>query len=110
MDDDDIYKQHYVKTIVECFEQTGCDTCSSMIHVQLNGVNLNFGNYNNLGNGPQTEMYKMPMTYSFNRKALDVIINEMPSRTFDDMMWRDLWAKAGLKHEIANNHRQHNLA
>lgn len=103
MDDDDIYKQHYVKTIVECFENTGCDTCSSMIHVQLNGVNLNFGSYNNLGNSPQTEMYKMPMTYSFNRKALDVIINEKPSRTFDDMMWRDLWANAGLKHEIANN-------
>lgn len=103
MDDDDIYKKEYVETIVDCFNETGCDTCTSKINTQLNGISVHVNSYNNLGNSQETEIYKMPMTYSFNKKALELICKLSPYMAYDDMMWRDTWVKANLKHIQVNN-------
>ena len=45
------------------------------------------------------------MTYAFNKKALDAIINlqEKDMFGFDDMVWRMIWKAYGLKHAVVSN-------
>jgi len=104
IDDDDIYKSDYVENIVQCFEETKADVTSSFIADQLNGHTIYRGRYDNLGNKPEHTNFHMPMTFAFNRKALDLIIGLTDFYHYEDMMWRDEWTKAGLIHSTALNH------
>ena len=111
MDSDDIYKKDYVTNIVHWFQghnywfgQDQFDIVSSKINVQLNGFDLYKGPYDNLGGNTDNTTYRMPMTFAFTRKALDVILEteEIPRR-HDDYIWRQAWDKAGLVHyEVSN--------
>ena len=105
MDDDDIYKSDYVKNIVTFFENNpDIDIVSSEIKFQLNGTEIYLANAKNLGGNTDVE-YKMPMTYAFNKKALDAIITleEKDMFGFDDMVWRIIWKAYGLKHAVVSN-------
>ena len=87
MDDDDIYKKDYVKNIVETFKNNpDISTTSSRISTQLNGI-LMFTdrNYDNLGGNPNNSNYHMPMTFAFNKKGLDCILN-IPD---EEVGWND---------------------
>lgn len=110
MDDDDIYKKNYVENIVKHFtENPDIDITSSKINYQLNGSNLYYSEgYDNLGGNPNNSTYHMPMTFAFNKKALDSIINLSLNDVcgHDDMMWRIAWEKAGLKHVALNNDKE----
>jgi len=109
MDDDDIHKSRYVKNIVNVFEQfPETDIVSSFIHYQLNGFDLYKGKYDNLGGNPNNSDYHMPMTFAFNKKALDCImpLTEADVCGHDDMMWRVAWEKAGLNHRTVDNNDQ----
>jgi len=109
MDDDDIHKSNYVKNIVKAFEENpDVDIVSSFINVQLNGHDLYRASptpFDNLGGNPGGSDYHMPMTFAFNKKALDLILplTEADVCGHDDMMWRVAWVKAGLKHATVNN-------
>lgn len=105
MDDDDIYKADYVKNIVTFFEtHPDIDIVSSEIQFQLNGTDVYLANAKDLGGNADVE-YRMPMTYAFNKKALDAIINleEKDMFGFDDMIWRIIWKAYGLKHAVVDN-------
>lgn len=105
MDDDDIYKSDYVKNIVTFFENNpDIDIVSSEIKFQLNGTEIYLANAKDLGGNTDVD-YKMPMTYAFNKKALDAIINlqEKDMFGFDDMVWRMIWKAYGLKHAVVSN-------
>lgn len=105
MDDDDIYKADYVKNIVTFFENNpDVDIVSSEIQFQLNGTDVYLANAKDLGGNADVE-YRMPMTYAFNKKALDAIINleEKDMFGFDDMIWRIIWKAYGLKHAVVDN-------
>lgn len=105
MDDDDIYKADYVKNIVTFFEtHPDVDIVSSEIQFQLNGTDVYLTNAKDLGGNADVE-YRMPMTYAFNKKALDAIINleEKDMFGFDDMIWRIIWRAYGLKHAVVDN-------
>lgn len=105
MDDDDIYKTDYVQNIVTFFENNpDVDIVSSEIKFQLNGTEIYLANAKDLGGNTDVE-YKMPMTYAFNKKALDAIINleEKDMFGFDDMTWRIIWKAYGLKHAVVSN-------
>lgn len=105
MDDDDIYKSEYVQNIVTFFENNpDVDIVSSEIKYQLNGTEIYLANAKDLGGNTDVE-YKMPMTYAFNKKALDAIINleEKDMFGFDDMVWRIIWKAYGLKHAVVSN-------
>lgn len=105
MDDDDIYKADYVRNILTFFENNpGVDIVSSEIAFQLNGTEVYLANAKDLGGNTDVE-YKMPMTYAFNKKALDAIINleEKDMFGFDDMIWRIIWRAYGLKHATIDN-------
>lgn len=105
MDDDDIYKSEYVQNIVTFFENNpDVDIVSSEIKYQLNGTEIYLANAKDLGGNTDVE-YKMPMTYAFNKKALDAIINleEKDMFGFDDMIWRIIWKAHGLKHAVVSN-------
>ena len=105
MDDDDIYKSEYVQNIVTFFENNpDVDVVSSEIKFQLNGTEIYLANAKDLGGNTDVE-YKMPMTYAFNKKALDTIINleEKDMFGFDDMVWRIIWKAYGLKHAVVSN-------
>ncbi len=105
MDDDDIYKADYVKNIVTFFEtHPDVDIVSSEIQFQLNGTDVYLANAKDLGGNADVD-YRMPMTYAFNKKALDAIINleEKDMFGFDDMVWRIIWKAYGLKHAVVNN-------
>lgn len=106
MDDDDIYLEEYVKTVVDFFkENPKVDITSSAITLMLNGNNVAVCNNQNLGANPNGSHYKMPMTFAFNKKALDVILplTKEDICGYDDMMWRVAWEKAGLVHKPVDN-------
>lgn len=107
MDDDDIYKKDYVKNVVETFKNNpDISTTSSRISTQLNGVLMFIGrNYDNLGGNPNNSNYHMPMTFAFNKKGLDCILNIPNEEVWwnDDMLWRIHWEKEKLKHFPTDN-------
>lgn len=105
MDDDDVYKADYVKNIITFFEKNSdVDVVSSEIKFQLNGTEVYLVNAKDLGGNIDVE-YRMPMTYAFNKKALNAIINleKKDMFGFDDMMWRLHWKAHGLKHASVDN-------
>jgi len=109
MDDDDIYKKHYVETIVDFFNTNpSTDIVSSKITYQLNGYELcvrGVDKFDNLGGNPGDTNYAMPLTFAFTKRALDAIINLTINDVngHDDMMWRTAWYKQGLKHSLIDN-------
>jgi hypothetical protein len=108
MDDDDIYKADYVKNIVDAFKtHPYVDIVSSEIKYQLNGNNIHEVNAKDLGGNRDVD-YKMPMTYAFNKKALNAIINLQSKDMygFDDMTWRIIWKAYELKHVVVDNSQQ----
>lgn len=105
MDDDDIYRANYVKNIVDFFQKNpDVDIVSSEIQLQLNGTDVYLADAKNLGGNKDVD-YKMPMTFAFNKKALDVIINLKQKNLLanDDLTWRMIWDAHGLKHAPIDN-------
>tara|TARA_R110000868_G_scaffold14285_14_gene66458 strand:+ start:3808 stop:4446 length:639 start_codon:yes stop_codon:yes gene_type:complete len=108
MDDDDVYKADYVKNIITFFEKNSdVDIVSSEIKFQLNGTEVYLVNAKDLGGNVDVE-YRMPMTYAFNKKALNAIINleKKDMFGFDDMTWRIIWKAYKLKHAIVDNSQE----
>jgi len=91
IDDDDIYKKDYVKTIVDYFDNNDVDVTSSAINYLLNGGNIFIGDYANLGVNTYPCNFRMPMTFAFNKKALKLIINLNETYGYEDNMWMDMW-------------------
>jgi hypothetical protein len=83
-DDDDIYKRDYVKTVVEYFSTHECDVLSSHIVYQLNNYFLSKGNYRSLGGDYPNNNYLMPMTFAFNHKAYQILLNVKDNNNNDD--------------------------
>ena len=106
IDDDDMYKTNYVANIVKAFEDESIDVSSSYINGQLNGHIMKGGNFNNFGANPEGSDYHMPMTFAFNRKGLDLIMDIPVRYHFEDVMWRDLWSANNLKHITVDNSNQ----
>jgi len=108
MDDDDVYKSDYVKNIIAFFKKNpDVDIVSSEIKFQLNGTEVYSVDAKDLGGNTDVE-YRMPMTYAFNKKALDAIINleKKDMFGFDDMIWRIIWKAYKLKHAVVNNSQE----
>lgn len=103
IDDDDIYKADYVKTIVEYFNMNQtADVVSSKIKYQLNGTILREVNANHLGGNPENCDFKMPPTFAFNKNGLKHILSLDKIYKYEDHMWRDIWCKNCSLHEIDN--------
>lgn len=105
IDDDDIYKKDYVKTIVDYFETHKCDILSSKIGYQLNNYHLSKGDYRNLGDSFQNNNFLMPQTFAFSHKAYQILLNIQDNYNFDDLLWREAWSKNGLKDDNVDNSR-----
>jgi hypothetical protein len=103
MDDDDIYKKDYVKTIVEYFETHECDILSSEIGSQLNNYFLSKGNYRSLGGDFPDNNFLMPQTYAFSHKAYKGLLHIEDNRNFEDLQWRAAWTSCGLKDDNVDN-------
>lgn len=103
IDDDDIYKTDYVNNIVKRFKEGDVDMVSSFVSTQLNGVKILKGNFDNLDGYVQDPPYHMPMTFAFNRKALDIILNAEINHQWEDKMWRNEWTKAGIRVGTVDN-------
>lgn len=109
MDDDDIYKKDYVKNIVDMFQANpDVDIVSTRINHQLNGIQMVSGNYDSLGGNPNSSLYHMPMTFAFNKKAFECIVNLPPNEVGanDDLLWRYKWEDANLKHMAVDNREE----
>lgn len=91
IDDDDIYKKDYVRNIVEFFKNNDVDVLTSKMKYQLNGDLIRCGDYDNLGGNPENCDFKMPPTFSFNKKAFEMIKDINFQYGFEDGMWRDMW-------------------
>jgi len=104
IDDDDIYKRDYVKTIVKFFETHNCDILSSKIGFQLNNHFLSIGDYHNLGGDFPHNNFLMPQTYAFSHKAYEIICGIKDDGNFDDLQWRYAWVTKGLSdHNVDNS-------
>lgn len=103
IDDDDIYKKDYVKTIVDYFETHECDILSSKIGYQLNNYFLSKGNYQSLGGHFPNNNYMMSNTFAFNYKAYQILLNIEDSHNYEDIQWRIAWSSGGLKDDNVDN-------
>ena len=104
IDDDDIYKKDYIKTIVDYFETHECDVLSSKINYQLNNYFVSKGNYRNLGGDYPDNNYLMPMTFAFNNKAYQILLTIKDNNAYEDLQWRDAWTLNGLDdHNVDNS-------
>lgn len=111
MDDDDVYKKNYVSNIVKFFENNpDVDIVSTKINHQLNGNQMftSENGYDTLGGNPNNSTYHMPMTFAFNKKAFDCIVNAHSNEINwnDDFMWRCKWEQNNLKHSAVDNRDQ----
>jgi hypothetical protein len=102
IDDDDIYKKDYVKTIVDYFNNNDVDVLSSKMKYQLNGSFLRKGDYGSLGGNPEGCDFKIPSTFAFNLKALNLIKDINTIYGFEDNMWRDRWCNKCKIAEVDN--------
>ena len=102
IDDDDIYKKDYVSTIVVFFNNNDVDVVSSKMKYQLNGNLIRVGDYNNLGANPKDCDFKIPSTFAFNLKALNLIKDIQNVYGFEDNMWRDAWCNNCKIAEVDN--------
>lgn len=91
IDDDDIYKKDYIKTIVDYFNNNDVDVLSSRMKYQLNDNLIRIGDYHNLGANPEDCDFKIPSTFAFNLKALNLIKDTKQMYGFEDNMWRNIW-------------------
>lgn len=105
MDDDDIYKKEYVKTIVDYFDEYGCDIVSSPIGYQLNNYFMSKGDYRSLGGDFPEHHYLMPATFAFSHKAYQVLLGIKDNWNFDDLQWRAAWSTCGLEDHNVDNSR-----
>lgn len=106
MDDDDIYKKNYVKNIVERFEKGDVDVVTTYIDRQLNGNLLRMGHWDNLGANPDGYPFRMPNTFAFNRKCLDIILNIKPKTWYSDLDWRRAWAEKKVRLGEVDNEKE----
>jgi len=102
IDDDDIHLSKYVETIVEFFKNQSIDVVSSGVKYQLNGnlMIVNNSGWGTLGGNPEGSNFKMPMTFAFNRKALDVLLTIDNPNKLSGKLWRRLWHESGMIHKI----------
>ncbi|WP_242221213.1 glycosyltransferase [Bacillus cereus group sp. BfR-BA-01380] len=104
IDDDDIYKKDYVKTIIEYFETHKCDVLSSQVGYQLNNYFLSKGNYGSLGGHFPNNNFLMPATFAFSHKAYQVLLKIQDNNGYEDLQWRTAWSTCGLKdHNVDNS-------
>jgi hypothetical protein len=102
IDDDEFYKKKYIETIVNNFTE-GVDIVSSSLKYQINNYYISKGDYHNLGANPEGYDFKMPTTFAFNRKALNLILKINDNYGFEDNMWRDVWANNSINHKVIDN-------
>jgi mannosyltransferase OCH1-like enzyme len=103
IDDDDIYKKNYIKNIVDYFEKTNADVISSKATLQLNGSLPRVVEQHSLGGNPEGCDFKIPATFAFNKKALDLILQINTNYGFEDNMWRDVWCGQCIIGEVDNS-------
>lgn len=103
IDDDDIYKKDYIKNIVDVFNNNEVDIVSSKATYQLNGNGVYRVDTHNLGGNPEGCDFKLPATFAFNRKALNLILEINTNYGFEDNMWRDMWCGKCKIKEVDNS-------
>jgi len=107
VDDDDVYKAHYLENIVAVFRANPTvDITSSVVHYQLNAHTLIKGIGTSLGGNPPGSSYHMPSTFAFNHRTLAVTLaikDEELTFISHDKTWRIAWTAKGLKHATVSN-------
>jgi hypothetical protein len=103
IDDDEIYKKNYIKTIINFFNKNkNVDIISSPFKYQLNGNKVIKNKWNNLGDNKKEYHLHMASTLAFNRKALDLIIS-LKTNNYEDSAWDKIWIKNKLKFDTVDN-------
>lgn len=97
IDDDDFYKENYIENIVNVFKQNDVDIVSSKAKLIVNNNKVYIFEQDSLGGNPEGCDFKIPATFAFNRKALNLIINIDGYYGFEDNMWRDTWCNNKCK-------------
>jgi hypothetical protein len=103
MDDDDIYKKEYIKTIVEYFETHECDILSSPIGYQLNNYFLSKRTFQTFCGDPPVNNYLMAQTFAFSQKAYEVLLHIQDNQDDESRQWMTAWFEAGLKADTVDN-------
>lgn len=112
IDDDDIYKKHYIEKSIELFNKSSCDIISYVSNSHINNNYLKNSKINSIGVWkPDTEseiQFGMPSTFIFNKKACDIIQNidiktSNSIHKFEDGAWKTFWRKNKLKSLVIEN-------
>jgi hypothetical protein len=103
IDDDDIHKRDYVKTIVEYYENHKFDVLSSPVGYQLNNYFLSKGKYYTFCGDPPKNNYLMALTFAFSHKAYQIILNIKDNQDDETRQWMVAWLEAGLVADTFDN-------
>lgn len=103
IDDDDIYKKDYVKTIVEYFETHECDVLSSPVGYDLNNYFLSKGYHYTFCGDPPVNNFLMAPTFAFSHKAYQVLFDIIDNYDDESRQWMAAWPAAGLESQNVDN-------
>lgn len=103
IDDDDIHKRDYLKTIVEYFNKHQCDVLSSPIGYQLNNYYLSKGNYRTFCGDAPVNNYLMAQTFAFSHKAYQTLLKIEDNHDDESRQWMAAWTADGLKADNVDN-------
>lgn len=116
IDDDDIYMDSYVKSVIESYLDTGWDYSAQPSHGLLRGKYYDGALLESLCLDPTPEeiegnvLLYMPSSLVMNRKALDIILNlsdEDLYHPFEDIVWRNALHASKLNYYCRPNSKNY---
>lgn len=112
IDDDDIYKQNYLSTILTAYKKHKKDILSCVINTSINGTRIESGDFESIGVWqPDVDSkikFGMPCTYVMNQSAINILLNMKDDEVraihpFEDPAWRTKWREAKLTSYVMKN-------
>lgn len=94
IDDDDIYRTHYIESIVESYKTHAWDFSGTVAHGVLNGSNWDLKQtIEDLRDRTEPETperpYMMPPTFAFSKKAIELLMQIQDIQGWEDPVWFD---------------------
>ena len=113
IDDDDIYYPDYIEDIITEYKKHDADIISCIITQRINATVIESGLFESIGVWePDTKSkvkFGMPFSYTFNRKALDIVLklssqDVQAIHFFEDPAWRTKWRENKLKSHVIHKY------
>lgn len=112
IDDDDIYKNKYLSTVITAYKKHKKDILSCTLNSSINGQKINLEQFESIGKWqPDLDSkvkFGAPCTYVMNQSAMNILLNMTDEEVraihpFEDPAWRTKWREAKLTSYVIKN-------